>query len=92
MAIISSLKRDWRSSRPHRTVIEGFVQIVENDGHGTRLVQIATMGSSERESPPKASQTMQFTAQSAQELVALFREAYGDSVVTGPRSEEPEFP
>ena len=81
MAIISKLVCDQRDSKPHRTVVEGFVQVVGAEEPRSCLVQIATMGSLERESPPKVSQTMQFTEKSARELIKLFHQVYGDSVL-----------
>lgn len=76
MALIRSLTKDQGStSRPHPTHVDCRWQVLESPT-GSKLFQLSTYGSDERESEPKVSQTVQLDKEIAAQLVARLRETF----------------
>lgn len=76
MVLIASFRTGTQSIRPHRGVVEAYVQVVDPLGPSPR-VHISTFGSTERMSAPKSSQSLQLDSSSAALLVGHLREAFG---------------
>lgn len=80
MAFVTGLVPGNQSVREHSSQVEMHVQrLLGKDGRP--LVHVATMGSQDRQSHPKTSQTMQFDAHSASLLIAEFVAAFGSTVL-----------
>lgn len=57
------------------TFVEARVKVIDGDGQ-VALVQIDTFGSSSRQIEGKLSQTLQFDARSAKQLVEILNKAF----------------
>lgn len=80
MALITGLVPGNQSVREHSSHVEMHVQrLLAQDGRP--LLHVATMGSKDRQSHPKTSQTLQFDASSAALLIAEFVETFGPDVL-----------
>ncbi len=80
MARIVSIATGHQDVRPHASEVDCYVQEL-TAANGEKLVHISTFGSSQRQSQPKSSQSMQFDREMAAELTALFVRSFGRSVV-----------
>lgn len=76
MAWIKSVSRADAKGGMHPTEVVAFVKVFDVEGM-TRIVQIDTHGSDERELPGKLSQTIQFGEETARQLFDVLKEAYG---------------
>jgi hypothetical protein len=76
MAWVKSVSREDSKGRLQPTQVVAIVKVFETDG-STRIVQIDTNGSDERENPGKQSQTIQFGKESAKQLYDIFKNTYG---------------
>ncbi|MBL8571191.1 MAG: hypothetical protein JNK84_19125 [Phreatobacter sp.] len=75
MAIITRFEKAPGDGRLHPTQVVAKVKTF-GDASKSPIVQIDTMGSSEREIPGKLSQTIQLTEDSARQLFEILRETY----------------
>ncbi len=73
MGWVTSVERKAGTGRVQPTQFVAFEKVLETDG-GSPIVQIDTYGSSERESPGKQSQTLQFGRETAAQLYAIFKD------------------
>jgi hypothetical protein len=76
MAWISAIFLGEPTGKMQPTQVEAIVKIFETEG-ATRIVQIDTGGSTDRQNPGKQSQTIQFGRESAKQLFDIFRDTYG---------------
>jgi hypothetical protein len=75
MARVKELFRDQRSSSAHPTEVECGWQIVMT-AEGSRLLQLSTYGSDDRQSEKKVSQTVQIDRAVARRLVQIMTETF----------------
>lgn len=75
MARVRELFQDQRSGRIHPTEVECGWQVVRGVG-GTKLLQLSTYGSDDRESEKKVSQTIQVDIQVAKQLVEVLQRTF----------------
>jgi 5-methylcytosine-specific restriction protein B len=76
LAQIRSLNHGSQNVRRHKTFVDGFYQVVSASG-GERLVHLSTFGSDDRKAEPKSSQSIQFSEESARDLVRVFAQTWG---------------
>jgi hypothetical protein len=76
MAWVISIDRINGEGKIQPTQVKAFLKIFETPG-STRIVQIDTHGSLEREKPGKQSQTLQFGKESAKQLFDILKDTYG---------------
>jgi hypothetical protein len=75
LAWIISFQQKSGSGRIQPTQVVGHVKVfVTNDS--TPVIQIDTMGSTDRENPGKQSQTLQMGRESAKQLFDLLKQTY----------------
>jgi hypothetical protein len=76
MAFVTPIEKDEREFKGiHQTNVECLYLVGERDGK--KVIQLNSYGSSEREFPNKLSQTLQFDATKAEELVAILTKEFG---------------
>lgn len=76
MARITSLREGHQNSRVHPTEVECLYQTI-TDKAGAKYVQLSTLGSDDRESRPKTSQTVQIDEAIAKQLAGLLIDEFG---------------
>jgi hypothetical protein len=76
MAWVTSVDCSTGEGKIQPTHVRAIVKIFHTPG-STRIVQIDTHGSLEREKPGKQSQTLQFGKESAKQLFEILRDTYG---------------
>jgi len=76
MAWIKSVSLEDSKGKLQPTQVIAIVKVFDTEG-STRIVQIDTHGSDERENPGKQSQTIQFGRESAKQLFDIFKNTYG---------------
>jgi len=75
MAWVVSVDKKEGSGRVQPTHVTAFAKVFELE-RGRPIIQIDTMGSSDRENPGKQSQTLQFGREAAEQLYRLLRDTY----------------
>jgi hypothetical protein len=75
MALVSEIERSHKDRTSLHKPTRCMSSIVEAPGVA-RVVQLDTVGSSDREFTDKVSQSIQFDRHAAQQLIELFREAF----------------
>jgi 5-methylcytosine-specific restriction protein B len=75
MARIRSLAPSHGDSRVHPTEVDCGWQVLRT-ADGTRLLQLSTYGSDDRQSQPKVSQTIQLDRDVARQLVQVLQETF----------------
>jgi hypothetical protein len=75
MARIKAIRRGTQSVRVHPTEVDCYYQVIAAPD-GSTLLHLSTFGSSERQSEPKSSQSIQLDETSAAELVSLIRSTF----------------
>lgn len=80
MARVVAISRGNQAVKPHPSKVTMFVQRL-TDRNGEILFHVATMGSNERRSHPKTSQTLQLDRAAAEALIDELIAAFGSSVL-----------
>lgn len=80
MARITRWEPNRQDVRPHRTDVTCFYQPI-TDESGRPILHLSTFGSTQRQSEPKVSQTIQIDLDNARELVRILVEAFGSTVL-----------
>jgi hypothetical protein len=75
MALVSEIERSLKNRSSLHRPTRCLYSIVEAPGD-ERVVQLDTVGTAEREFTDKVSQSIQFDRKAAEQLIALFREAF----------------
>ena len=75
MARIRSVLRGTQDVRVHPSEVDCFYQVITAPD-GSVLVHLSTFGSSERQSAPKSSQSIQLDESSARDLIEVLRAAF----------------
>ncbi len=76
MALIRSLDPGSGSARPPQSEVDATYLMVDDPERGP-VVKITTYGSDARKSAPKPSQVIEFDRAIANELVKVFKKAFG---------------
>lgn len=76
MAWIKSLSRSDTQGKIQPTQVVAVVKVFETEGE-SRVVQIDTHGSDDREIPGKLSQTIQMGEEAAEQLFIILKDTYG---------------
>jgi hypothetical protein len=76
VAWVKAVTREDTQGKRQPTEVEAIVKVFDTEG-STRIVQIDTHGSDERQNPGKQSQTIQFGKDSAKELFDILKDTYG---------------
>jgi hypothetical protein len=77
MAIVTGFEKvTGKKPRLHPTEVICYWSILPDRGSGS-LLQIDTVGSTDREMPGKQSQTLQLTADSARQLYQILKTEFG---------------
>jgi hypothetical protein len=76
MAWITSFELKPGSGKLHPTQLVGHVKVFDIES-GSRIVQIDTLGSEDREKPNKQSQTIQVGREAAEQLFLVLKKTYG---------------
>lgn len=77
MAVIRSFRRELKGHATRHPTEVDCLWFDFFDEQGGRVLQLATLGSDNRQSKPKVSQTIQLSADAAQELAGIIRESLG---------------
>lgn len=75
MALVSEIERSQKDRQTVHRPTRCMCSIIEGTGD-QRVVQLDTVGTSEREFTDKVSQSIQFDRHAAEQLIKLFREAF----------------
>lgn len=76
MAFVTTIQKDERDFKGvHETNVDCLYLVGERDGK--KVIQLNTYGPSKREIPNKLSQTLQFDAAGARELVDILTREFG---------------
>lgn len=75
MALIKSLTRDTRNVRPNRTAADCAYSVV-SQADGTILLNLTSFGSESRKNVGEPSQSMQFTEETASQLLSVVLEVF----------------
>jgi hypothetical protein len=76
MAVVRNIKTEWDArGTVHPTHVDAKLKVISTHGHEP-IVQIDTFGSDQRKLEGKVSQTLQFSRESATELVKVLRQAF----------------
>lgn len=80
MAKITNWMHGAQDVKPHPTAVTCFYQVI-TDGQGKQILHLSTFGSSQRQSAPKSSQSIQMDLDNARALVKVLVESFGPSVL-----------
>lgn len=75
MALVSEIERSEKERKSLHHPTRCMYSLIEGKD-GTVAIQLDTVGSPDREFADKVSQSIQFDRTSAEQLIALFREAF----------------
>ncbi len=75
MALVSAIEGSHKDRQTIHRPTRCTYSIVEGPGD-LQVLQLDTVGSPDREFPDKVSQSIQFDRQGAEQLIALFRDAF----------------
>jgi hypothetical protein len=76
MAWVVSVDKKDGSGRVQPTQVVAFVKVFETPD-GLPILQVDSMGSSDREKPGKQSQTLQFGREAAEQLYQVLQDTFG---------------
>lgn len=82
MARVNHFVEGDQAVRAHPTALDCFFQVFEDES-GSRLLHLSTFGSSDRESKPKSSQSLQLDRTAARELIGVVERAFPGLVASG---------